>query len=436
MQTLLLVAGRSRRFWPLAEKSLVPLLGKTLLEHQIGRLREGGCRDITLVMGDHNGHNMKKLFPGLPQIRQKDLTFGMQGALLSALPKVKGPVLIASGNDVIEPSAYRALREAAAEKGVDGAILARKVKRYFPGGYLTVKGGRATGIVEKPGEGNEPGKLVNIVAHVHNDSKALLMELKKSDHSKDDGYERALAELFKTRRYVVVPYEGAWQAVKYPWHLLPLLEMLLGTITEPKISKSAKIHPSATIEGNVIIDEGAKIFANASVIGPCYIGKNAIVGNGALVRWSSIGENCIVGFATEVKGSLLTKDVWTHMTYLGDSIIGENVSFGGGTVVGNLRLDEEEITSKLGDILIPTGLTKLGLMVGNDCRIGIRVGTNPGVKIGSGSFVAGGTYMKEDVPEKSFVCMKGGEAHVRENKMTVPGIDERKAFRAKAERKS
>ena len=54
MKTLLLVAGRSRRFWPLAEKNLVSICGKTLLEHQIDRLKAAGCSDITLVSVAHN----------------------------------------------------------------------------------------------------------------------------------------------------------------------------------------------------------------------------------------------------------------------------------------------------------------------------------------------------------------------------------------------
>ena len=39
-------------------------------------------------------------------------------------------------------------------------------RAYFPGGYLTLEGGRVTSVVEKPGAGNEPSDLVNLVAHV------------------------------------------------------------------------------------------------------------------------------------------------------------------------------------------------------------------------------------------------------------------------------
>jgi len=430
VKTILLLAGRSRRFWPLSEKSLFPILGKTLLEHQVRNLRDGGCKDIILVGGAHNLKDAAALFPDFSTVEQIDLDRGMQGAMEAALPMCGSePVLIVSSNDVIDPRAYKDLWDTAAKKGVDGVLLAYRVQRYFPGGYLTVDGERVTGIVEKPGAGNEPSDLVNIVAHVHNDPIALLEALRAQDTSNDDGYERAIAALLPKKRYEAMPYEGPWQAVKYPWHLLPLAQHFLGTIEKQQIHKKAFVHPSATVEGNVIIEEGAKILAHASVSGPCYIGRNTVVGNGALVRGSSVGADCVVGFGSEVKGSVLASHVWTHMTYLGDSIIGRNVSFGGGTITGNFRLDEAEVTSKSGDADIPTGLQKLGLIVGDDCRFGIRVGSNPGLKVGPKTFVTGGVYLTEDVSEKSFVTMKEGKQFVRENRMDVPSIDARTQYR-------
>ncbi len=436
MNVLLLVAGRSRRFWPLEEKSLWPIAGKTLLAHQLERLAAAGCTNVTVVSGKHNLDAIRGLFPSLTLIEQEDLEKGMQGALLSALPKMSGdPLLIVSGNDIIEPKAYEDLI-AAARHG-DGAILAQKVSRYFPGGYLTLDGDRIRGIVEKPGEGKEPSDLVTIVAHIHNDPASLLTELRRAESTNDDGYEQSLEKLFAAKNYRAVPYTGFWQAVKYPWHLLSLLPSLLEeTVKLKRIDPSAVIHPTAVVEGDVILEAGVKLLPHATVRGPCFIGKNTIVGTGALVRASSVGENCVIGYQTEVKGSILERDVWTHMTYLGDSIIARNVSFGGGTITGNFRLDEAEVLSVVGDDNLATGLTKLGAIVGEGCRIGIQVGTNPGVKIGRGTFVAGGAYVTGDIPDRSFVSLKDGKLLVRENRAAVANVEERNEYRAILERKT
>src|ERR1035437_8706026 len=111
MKVLLLLAGRSRRFWPLSEKSLFPVCGQPLLGHQLARLRAAGFDDIILVGGAHNLPEGSTLFPDLPTVQQENLDLGMQGALLSALPQVgKEPVLIVSSNDIVESSGFEELR--------------------------------------------------------------------------------------------------------------------------------------------------------------------------------------------------------------------------------------------------------------------------------------------------------------------------------------
>ncbi|MEI8230840.1 MAG: DapH/DapD/GlmU-related protein, partial [Candidatus Peregrinibacteria bacterium] len=165
------------------------------------------------------------------------------------------------------------------------------------------------------------------------------------------------------------------------------------------------------------------------------VGKRSIVANNALVRGSSIGDDCVVGYSTEVKASALASHVWTHMTYIGDSLIGRNVSFGGGTVTGNLRLDEAIIDSVVGTAAAPTGLTKFGTAIGDNCRLGIHTTIYPGVKVGTGSFVASGVLLSEDVPDRSFASMKEGKLAIRPNRTEVPMPEKREEFRKKVEGK-
>ncbi len=428
MNTFLLLAGRSTRFWPLTEKTLFPLCGKTLLEHQVMRLRASGCENIILVGGAHNLEEAAQIFPELPTVEQENLELGMRGAVLSILKDYgDDPLMIVGGNDVIDPSAYKAVIDADG----DGAILAYKVDTYFPGGYLSTDGNRVTGIVEKPGAGNEPSDLVNIVAHIHRDPKALSDALADVDESTDDGYEQALAKLFAQKTYTAVSYEGPWKAVKYPWQILDVCTVFLQEITEQSIAPSAQVHPSAEISGNVIIDEGARIMHNAVVRGPAYIGKRTIVANNALVRGSSIGDDCVVGFNTEVKGSVLHSHVWTHMNYIGDSVIGSNVSFGGGTITGNFRLDEAEVTSVIQGEPIGTGRTKCGCFIGDNCRIGVHVSTNPGVKIGAGCFVVTPTFVQKDIEDGMFASIKNGEMTLKENRVDTTSPNSREQYRKK-----
>ncbi len=86
IKTLLLLAGQSKRFAPLAEKALFPIAGKPLIGHIIERLEEAKCGDITLIGGAHNLEEIRTNFPNLKAIEQERLELGMRGALLSALP--------------------------------------------------------------------------------------------------------------------------------------------------------------------------------------------------------------------------------------------------------------------------------------------------------------------------------------------------------------
>lgn len=403
------------------------------MEHQIDRLKTAGLSEIILVGGKHNLAAVKKLLPSIRTIEQKDLDLGMQGAMLSALPMCKGkPVLVVSGNDVIEASAYKDLLTAMQNKKIDGAILAKSVSTYFPGGYIKSSGGKIQAIIEKPGAGKEPSSLVNIVAHVHRDSGALLRVLTKISSKNDDGYERALTELFKTHHYVPVQYEGTWQPVKYPWHLLPLTDSLLRNISRRSTHRTAKVHASAVVEGPVILSEGVRVLPHATIIGPCFIGPHTVIGNNTLVRHASIGAHCVVGYNTEIVRSSIADHVWTHSSYIGDSVIDENVAFGAGSVTANLRLDEGEIASRVSDDTLATGLTKFGTAIGANTRIGIHVSIAPGVKIGGGSFIGSSAFITKDVPIDSFVKSEHARLVIKPNTKKAPHPKNRNEFRKKS----
>lgn len=383
MKILLLAAGRSKRMKPIEDKNFLNFLGKPLIQHQLELLKSCGFKDIVVVGGKHNLEKIGKI--GKVSIKeQKDLELGMCGAVLAAKDLIKNePVLIVSSNDVVDASAFELIKKAMKSSEADGYLLAKKVKEYFPGGYLkTDKKGFIQAIVEKPAQGKEPSNLVNLVVHYHKNPAKLIAELSRTKSSKDDLYELALANLIKKGMKIkAVPYDGFWQPIKFPWHVQKVFYHLFSLAKKPK--------------NNVILGKNVKIFDGAVVKGPAYIGDNSIIATNALVRESNIGANCVIGFSTEVARSFLGNDVWTHVNYIGDSVVGDNVSLGGGTKTGNFRLDEKNI----GD----TGTNKFGAVIGNNVRIGINTSLMPGVKIGEGSFVGAGIVIAQDIPEKTFV---------------------------------
>ncbi|MBU0981504.1 NTP transferase domain-containing protein [Patescibacteria group bacterium] len=396
MKVLLLASGRSKRAKPIEDKNFLSFCGKYLIEHQIEAIQNAGFEEIILIGGAHNmerlGEVAKKHNTKL--IEQEDLNEGMAGALISAkLHTQNDDIFVVSSNDIVDPEAFQLMHKAASGSA-DSYILAYRVHEYFPGGYLTLDGNRITGIQEKPGEGNEPSDLINLVLHIHKNSQSLFEKLENHSSENDDRYERALNELMQEKTVEAVSFEGYWQSVKFPWHALSLLDHFLSQC-QTNISPEAQIAETAVIKGKVTIESGAKIFDHAVIQGPAYIGKNAIVANNALVRSSIIGQNSVVGYSTEVARSLVGHDTWFHSNYIGDSVIGDNCSFGAGAICANLRLDEKEIAE--------SSRNKLGATLGDNIRIGVNTSLMPGVKIGSGTFIGSGITIAEDIEPQKFV---------------------------------
>lgn len=332
-------------------------------------------------------------------VQEKPL--GMANALEAAqdiLPDE--PIIIVNPNDIFESTAYTNIIEEYRRNSATSYILAYEIKEYFPGGYLVVNDdGEVKAIIEKPGRGNEPSDLVNMVIHLHTEPRKLLQYIATVVTSADDVYEQALSNMIKAGYKVkAIKYNDFWKAVKYPWDIFSVMEYFLKQIRK-NVSPKAAISPTAIIEGDVLIEEGVKVLENAVIKGACYIGRGSIIGNNVLIRDNShIGEGCVVGYGTEIKHCYIGDRCWFHKNFFGDSIVGNDCSFGAGTVTANLRLDERNISVKVGKEDIDTGLSKLGALIGNGVHTGINVSLMPGIRVGAGCFVGPHVCLTQELP--------------------------------------
>lgn len=157
------------------------------------------------------------------------------------------------------------------------------------------------------------------------------------------------------------------------------------------------VEDGALLQGEVIVQTGARIKAGAQVIGPVLICTSAVVAAGALVRdHSVIGPGCRIGFGAEITRSLLAEHVFTkHPCFIGDSVIGRRVNIGSFCSTTGLRCDRgpiaepalEEITVNLDGQRIPTGQTKFGAVIGDEVALPAGTVLSPGTLIGPGTVV-------------------------------------------------
>ncbi len=413
MQAIFLCGGVGKRMFPIAEdKILLSFLGKSLLQHQIEAAKQAGMKHF-LVIG--NAANMKRIeriagtVSGVEiELALQQQPLGIANALQSAASSLHGDILVLNPNDIFAVSAYTSLFQEAQKKSAASYILGCPTKSYFPGGYLVVNSANELkNIVEKPKPGQEPSNLVNILAHLHTDPKRLLDYMERVKTSKDDVYECALDQMagdgYKIK---VIPYDDFWAPIKYPWHIFDAVKYFLD-LSQPEISPSASISEKATIQGTVVIADNVRVLENAVIRGPVYIGPDSVIGNNTLVReYSHIGADCVIGYSTEIKNSYVGDGCWTHSSYIGDSIVGKNCSFGAGTILSNLRFDEQNISVKVGTDVINAGRNKLGAIIGDNCRTGVNVSIMPGIKIGPDSVVGPHVCLTKDLEPQKKILLK------------------------------
>ncbi|MCZ7546355.1 MAG: hypothetical protein M5R40_23785 [Anaerolineae bacterium] len=236
--------------------------------------------------------------------------------------------------------------------------------------------------------------------------QGLLEEIEKAYQTRPvdahfDHYEFAMDVQMNKQdlTYRVVAYDGPWKPIKYPWHVLDVMDYFLGQIDKPHISSQAVVMDNVRIDGDVVIEAGARVFNGASIVGPAYIGAGSTVGDGALVRESMIGKGCSVGHTSEVARSYLADGCELHRAVVLDSVFDESVNFSAGCITANLRWDRNEVKSTVDGDRLLTGRRKFGAVVGRNAFISMQSGTMPGVKIGRDAVVGPFTNVMHDVPD-------------------------------------
>ncbi|EKE13672.1 MAG: N-acetylglucosamine-1-phosphate uridyltransferase [uncultured bacterium] len=406
---LILAGGDSTRFWPLENKLFFSFLGKPLIQLQIEELLKYG-ELVTVVANKSNATTIKRLVDNnsikpVQIITQNDEYQGMAGAIFSAKNHIKGETLIVNASDLIDYSVFTKLTSL-----MDGEnkliLVGKQFSEYFPGGYFKFNDEKKIiEIIEKPDKDKRPSSTVKLVFDYFADISNLLSYFGKVKTEKDDLYEAVINKILSADlKQAHLIYESYWFGLKYPWHVLTMLQNFLRTIDKQKISPSAEISEKALIVGPVIIGENVKVGDFCKIVGPTFIGDNTIVGDYSMIRESQIGEDCLVGSFSEVARSYIGNNVFLHRNYVGDSILDNDVMFGAQAVTGNLKFDGEKVFSIVEKKRIDTNLNKLGAIVGSLSKIGVNATIFPGVKIGKKSWVGPGEKVKYDVEDKTYLA--------------------------------
>ena len=170
-----------------------------------------------------------------------------------------------------------------------------------------------------------------------------------------------------------------FEGVTYPWEVLPKISAFIvelgNTLSEDEYEKRGE---------NVWVAKSAKVAPTAYINGPAIIGKDAEVRHCAFIRGNAIvGEKAVVGNSTELKNVILFDRVQVpHYNYVGDSILGYKSHMGAGSITSNVKSDKKLVEIRIGDYKIETRMKKVGAMLGDYVEVGCGSILNPGSVVG------------------------------------------------------
>lgn len=396
MQAVILAAGKSTRTYPLTltkPKPLLKILNKTIIEHNLDQLR--GIADEAIIVTGYKSEMIREFLGDnyrgikLRYVTQEE-TSGNASALNLAREYINGRFILMFGDDLYSyVDIWNVLK-------FNNAILAQRVDNPSNFGVLKVEGDKFLEVIEKPQE--FISDLVNIGCFVF--SKKIFDVLDDIKLSKRGEYELTDAYnlLAQKEEIKVVPVKDFWLATTYPWSLLRANSFLIQRIKN-EISRKAKIEKGVNVKGQIKVGDNTVIKSGVYIEGPVIIGERCVVGPNCYLRPGTvIGNGCHIGQSVEIKNSIIGDDTnVAHLSYVGDSILGNNVNLGAGTITANLRHDGKNIKSQVGEKVLDCEMKKFGVIIGDGCKTGIHTSLYPGVKLDPDVTTFPGDVVKRDL---------------------------------------
>ncbi len=397
MQAVILAAGESSRFWPLntRNKSLIKIMGKPLIWYTINSLKEAGIKEIIVVQGPKMDieNDLRKYDLGIKiQYVIQAEPKGMGDALFQAKDFLDNKFMLLDVTRFEAGDYLKLFLEKQEKTGTSLILLGAETASPQFYGVFRLEGDVVKEVVEKPEKGKEPSNIKNVVVQLL--PKEFVDYLRRVPE-KMYSFEDALSLYAKEKDVRVIMLDNEPPSLKYPWQLF--------RVTKYLIDKYLK-------KNEVRIGKNVKVYEGAVIKGPCYIGDNCIIGNNSLIRdYTNLENDCLVGAFAEVTRSIFQENVHTHSGYFGDSIFGKGCRVGAGTIVANVRVDRGEISSVVRGEKIGTGLNSLGVVVGENTKIGVNCSLMPGKLVGSNCQIGPGSVVFENIEDntKYFTEFKG-----------------------------
>lgn len=431
---IILAAGKGTRMKSTRPKVLHPVGNTSMLAHVLKTANSFTPENLVVVTecgAEAVETETTATAPNATCIRQGDPQ-GTGHAVKQALPAlkgVKGTVIVLYGDaPLITPEDITALLTAHTDNKNAITILSAETDTpHGLGRIIRTDDGTLTGITEEKDCTEEERHITEINTGIYAiaaEHLAPLVNAITNTNAQQEYYLTDIISLARTQNLAVdavmadtaetlIGANDRVQLADMEWHFQQRMReafMLNGvTLIDPAttyFSADTQIAPDTTIEPNcffgkgVTIKTGALIKANSYLEG-CTVGENSTVGPFARLRPGAIlAEDTKVGNFVEIKNATLgAGSKASHLTYVGDATVGDNVNIGAGTIFANYHSARKQ---------------KNQTTVGHNASLGANSVLVAPTQIGDGAFVAASTTVRKHVPNNALAADKPTQV-VKEN---------------------
>lgn len=441
LSVVILAAGKGTRMRSTLPKVLHPIANKPMVNHVIDAARQVNAENTYVVYG-FGGDMLKDKVEGndLTFVEQKEqLGTGHAVNMASTFLKDDEDVLVLYGdvpltkvstlNRLIEskpengmslltvhlanPSGYgRIMRDCGNVIGIveqKDASIEQLLINECNTGILLANGGDLKRWLSNLSNDNAQGEyyLTDIIAAAHAEGKKIATAHPDSEIEVEGANNRvqlaALERAFQYRQAEQLMIAGA--SVIDPQRI-----DIRGEVT---VGQEITIDINCIFEGKVKIANGAKIGANCIII-DSEIGENAEIKPHSIIEGAIIGKNASAGpFARIRPGSELKQDAHIgnfvemkkstlgvgskagHLSYLGDTEIGQNANIGAGSITCNYD-----------------GVNKFKTIIGDNVFIGSNASIVAPVTISDNATTAAGSTIVKNVAERELAVARGKQRNI------------------------
>jgi bifunctional UDP-N-acetylglucosamine pyrophosphorylase / glucosamine-1-phosphate N-acetyltransferase len=444
VHVVVLAAGKGTRMRSAVPKVLHRVNGRPMLSQVIDTARSAGPASITVVLG-HMADSVRASYKGDPSVRfvVQEPQLGTGHALLQALPGLgaaTGDILLLYGDvPLLSAATVAELLTRHRDDQAAATVLTAEVEQPFGYGRIVRQDGGIARIVEERDATPAERTLKEINAGIYVLALEPLPEAMAAlapQNAQAEYYLPDLIGIYRRRGLRVstltVRSADEIRGINSRRELAEVSRLVRNakneellaagvTLIDPAttyveadvdVGADTVIHPNVYLEGRTVIGAACEIHAGTRLVNAT-VGDRVTIRNYCVITDSTVESDAVLGpfahlrpgsvvrseahvgnFVELKKATLGRKSKASHLTYLGDATIGDNVNIGAGTITCNYdgKLKHQTV---IGD----------GAFIGSDSQLIAPV------TVGKGAYVAAGSSITDDVPDEALAITRGRQVN-------------------------